>query len=157
MPETTRTEITAARESLARATTLAGWGLLYLVAGALWWPGQLIAVAIVGTAWQRARTATDTYARLIEATGRLHTAELAKSLGIHHSGPLNQRTGWALTCLLQGQSHLIPLTTRLAESPEVASSAIGAERRRERSCPVCPPSAWPIFWSRSGHMVARHS
>lgn len=117
MPETTRTEITAARESLARATTLAGWGLLYLVVGALWWPGLLIAVAIVGTAWRRARTAADVYALLVEAAGRLHTADLARSLGIDHSGPLNQRTGWALTCLLQGQSHLIPLTTGWPTSP----------------------------------------
>lgn len=117
MPETTRTEITAARESLARATTLAGWGLLYLVVGILWWPGLLIAVTIVGTAWRRARTATDVYALLVEAAGRLHTADLARSLGIDHSGPLNQQTGWALTCLLQGQSHLIPLTTGWPTSP----------------------------------------
>lgn len=117
MPETTRTEITAARESLARATSLAGWGLLYMVVGALWWPGLLIAVVIVGTAWGRARTATDTYALLVEAAGRLHTAELARSLGIDHSGPLNQHTGWVLTCLLQGRTHLIPLTTGWPTSP----------------------------------------
>lgn len=117
MPETTRTEITAARESLARAATLAGWGLLYLVAGALWWPGLLIAVAIVGTAWRRARTAADVYALLIEAAARLHTADLARSLGIDHTGPLNQQTGSALTCLLQGKSYLIPLTTGWPTSP----------------------------------------
>jgi hypothetical protein len=111
MPETTRTEITTARQSLTRAATLAGWGLLYLVVGALWWPGLLIAMTIAGTAWQRARTATDAYALLIEAAARLHTAELARSLGFDHTGPLNQQTGWALTCLLQGKSHLIPLTT----------------------------------------------
>lgn len=117
MPQATRTEITAARESLARAATLAGWGLLYLVVGALWWPGLLIAVAIVGTAWRRARTAADVYALLIEAAARLHTADLARSLGIDHTGPLNQQTGWALTCLLQGQGHLIPLTTGWPTSP----------------------------------------
>lgn len=55
MPESTRTEITAARESLGRATTLAGWGLFYLAVGALWWPGLLI-----------------------EAAARLHTADLAR-------------------------------------------------------------------------------
>lgn len=117
MPETTRTEITAARESLARATTLAGWGLLYLVVGALWWPGLFIALATAATAWRRARTAADTYALLIEAAARLHTAELARSLGIDHTGPLNQQTGWVLTCLLQGQSHLIPITTGWPTSP----------------------------------------
>ncbi|MGQ0773244.1 MAG: hypothetical protein ACT4NY_02305 [Pseudonocardiales bacterium] len=117
MPETTRTEITSARESLARATTLAGWGLLYLIAGTLWWPGLLIAAAIIGTAWRRARTAADTYALLIEAAARLYTADLARSLGIDHTGPLNQRTGLALTCLLQGRSYLIPLTARQADAP----------------------------------------
>lgn len=117
MPETARTEITAARESLAQATTLAGWGLLYLVVSALWWPGLLIAMAIMGTAWGRARTAADTYALLIEAAARLHTADLTRSLGIDHTGPLNQQTGSALTCLLQGQSHLIPLTTGWPTSP----------------------------------------
>ena len=125
MPETTRTEITAARQALTRAATLAGWGLLYLVVGALWWPGLLIAVAIMGTAWRRARTAADTYALLIEAAARLHTAELARSLGIDHTGPLNQQTGWALTCLLQGKSHLIPLTTGWPTSP-LMSGVTGA-------------------------------
>lgn len=111
MPEATRTEITAARESLTRATTLAGWALLYLVVAALWWPGLLLATGIATTAWQRARTATDTYALLIEAAARLHTADLARSIGIDHTGPLNPHTGWVLTCLLQGRSDLIPLTT----------------------------------------------
>jgi hypothetical protein len=117
MPETTRTEITAARESLTRATTLAGWGLLYLIVGALSWPALLIAAATMATAWRRARTATDTYALLIEAAARLHTADLARTLGLDHTGPLNQQTGWALTCLLQGQSHLIPLTTGWPTNP----------------------------------------
>lgn len=111
MPETTRAEITTAREALTRAATLAGWGLLYLAVGALWWPGLLIAAAIMGTAWRRARTAAETYALLLEAAARLHTGELARCLGLDHAGPLTQQTGWALTCLLQGQSHLIPLTT----------------------------------------------
>lgn len=111
MPETPRSEITAARQALTRAATLVGWGLLYLAVGALWWPGLLLAMAIMGTAWRRARTAADTYALLIEAVTRLYTTDLARSLGIDHTGPLNQQIGWALTCLLQGQGHLIGLTT----------------------------------------------
>jgi hypothetical protein len=118
MPETTRTEITAARQALTRATTLAGWGLLYLSIGALWAPGVLISAVIVGIAWWRARTAVDTYALLIEAAARLHTTDLARSLGLDHTGPLNEQTGWALTCLLQGKSHLIPSTTGWPASPK---------------------------------------
>jgi hypothetical protein len=100
-PDAVRSEITAARETLGRATTLAGWGLLYLVVGALWWPGLPIAVAVIVTARQRARRATDTYALLVEATVRLHTISLAHDLGLEHSGPLSRETGWALTNLLQ--------------------------------------------------------
>ncbi len=118
MPDTTRTEITTARESLTRATTLAGWALLYLAVGALWWPGLLLAAAIGATAWRRARTATDTYALLIEAAARLHTTDLATALGIDHTGPLNPHTGWVLTCLLQGRADLIPLTTGWPTPPE---------------------------------------
>lgn len=117
MPETTRTEITAARQTLTRAATLAGWGLLYLAVGALSWPGLFIVTATMATAWRRGRTAADTYALLIEAATRLHTAELARSLGLDHTGPLNQQTGWALTCLLQGRSHLIPPTTGWPTTP----------------------------------------
>ena len=64
----------------------------------------------MATAWRRGRTAADTYALLIEAAARLHTTDLARSLGLDHTGPLNQQTGWALTCLLQGRSHLIAPT-----------------------------------------------
>ncbi len=111
LPEPTRTEITTARQALTRATTLAGWGLLYLAVAALWWPGLFLAAATITTAWRRARTAADTYALLLEAATRLHTPDLARSLGLNHTGRLTQQTGWALTCLLQGRSDLVPLTT----------------------------------------------
>ena len=111
LPEPTRTEITTARQALTRATVLAGWGLLYLAVAALWWPGLFLATTTIITAWRRARTAADTYALLIEAATRLHTPNLARALGLDHTGRLTQQTGWALTCLLQGRSNLVPLTT----------------------------------------------
>jgi len=104
-PDTARSEITAAREALGRATTLAGWGLLYLVAGALWWPGLLVALATLVTALRHARTVTDTYALLVEATVRLHAADLARDLGLDHTGPLTRQTGSALTSLLRHPGH----------------------------------------------------
>lgn len=107
-PDTCRTEITAAREALTRATTLAGWGLLYLAAGALWWPAAMIAAAIIATAWRRARTVTDSYATLVEATVRLYAPDLARHLGLAQAGPLTRQTGSELTCLLQGQRSLAP-------------------------------------------------
>jgi hypothetical protein len=122
MPDNTRTEITAAREALGRATVLAGWGLLYLLVGALWWPGLIISAAVLATARRRARSAAETYGLLVEASARLYAAPLAVSLGLNHTGRLDRRTGWAVTCLLQGQVHLIPLTTGWPGEPESAPS-----------------------------------
>ncbi|TMR93073.1 hypothetical protein [Nonomuraea basaltis] len=101
-PDTTRTEITTARETLTRATTLAGWGVLYLAVAALWWPGLPIAAAVLLTAWRRARTACDMYALLVEATVRLQSADLAHRVGLEHTGPVTRETGTTLTGLLRG-------------------------------------------------------
>ncbi|MGW1561784.1 hypothetical protein ACWCQ1_35400 [Streptomyces sp. NPDC002144] len=111
LPDTDRSEIRTASEALARATTLTSWGLLYLVVGALWWPGLLIAAATCLTGWRRARTATDTYAQLIEAATRLHVANLACQLGIEQAGPISPQAGANVTYLLQGKGHLIPTNT----------------------------------------------
>lgn len=97
---------------------LAGWGVLYLAIGAVWWPGLLIAVVTMVTARRRARSAAETYGLLVEASARLYAGTLAVSLGLDHTGPLDRRTGWALTCVLQGQAHLIPLTTGWPGEPE---------------------------------------
>ncbi|MEV5750749.1 hypothetical protein AB0L00_23245 [Actinoallomurus sp. NPDC052308] len=40
LPETARTEVTAARAALARATTLAGWAVLYAPLVWWWWPAS---------------------------------------------------------------------------------------------------------------------
>ncbi|MEV6393538.1 hypothetical protein AB0M39_01945 [Streptomyces sp. NPDC051907] len=101
VPDATRTEVTAARGDLTRAASLAGWGLLYGAVGALWWPGALLAAAITATAWRRARAATDAYATLVEAVCRLHTAALARELGLEVSGPVTRPVGAELTRLLQ--------------------------------------------------------
>ncbi len=111
-PETTRSEITAAREALDRAATLAGWGLLYIVVGALWWPGLAAAAAVIASARHRARSATDTYALLIEATVRLYATALANDLGLQPPSTLTRETGWALTNLLQLRSP-VPLQNSL--------------------------------------------
>ena len=65
VPETIRAEITTARQALTRATTLGGWALLYAPLTALWWPAVVITAVLAVTAWQRIRTATDTYALLL--------------------------------------------------------------------------------------------
>ncbi|MFD4231399.1 hypothetical protein [Streptomyces sp. NPDC058545] len=95
--EETRTQITTARQNLTRATTLTAWALLYLPLTAWWWPAALITATLTLTAWARTRTATDTYALLLEATTRLHTRDLADRLGLNPTSPLTPETGDALT------------------------------------------------------------
>lgn len=82
LPGQDRAEITTARTSLTRATTLAGWAVLYALLAWWWWPAALITVALALTARYRTRTATDTYAHLLEAATRLHLASLATQLGL---------------------------------------------------------------------------
>lgn len=107
-PDATRSEITAAREDLSRSANLAGWGLLYLAAGILWWPGLLIGAGTLVTAWHHARAATSSYALLVDAAARLHAADLARQHGLEHHGPFTFRTGLTLSSLLQGRGHHSP-------------------------------------------------
>ncbi|WP_326690703.1 hypothetical protein OIE63_28630 [Streptomyces sp. NBC_01795] len=88
LPEESRAEITAARQALTRATTLAAWSLLYLPLTAWWWPAVLVTTTLALTAQSRTRTATDTYALLLEASTRLHTRDLADRLGLDTTAPL---------------------------------------------------------------------
>ena len=82
LPDQSRTEITTGRTDLNRATTLTGWTLLYALLTVWWWPACLITGILALTAWRRTRTATDTYAHLIEAATRLHLTSLASQLGL---------------------------------------------------------------------------
>ncbi|GGS80925.1 hypothetical protein [Streptomyces cinerochromogenes] len=110
LPDQARTEIREARERITRATTLAGWAVLYTAVAVLWWPASVVVAGLFVTARQRGRRAVETYAVLVEAATRLHAPELARGLGLDHHGPLDARTGRAMTLLVQGQSHVIPLT-----------------------------------------------
>ncbi|WP_217572248.1 hypothetical protein [Streptomyces sp. GbtcB7] len=97
LPDTTRTEIIAARQALTRATTLTAWALLYLPLAAWWWPATAITAVLAFTSWRRTRTAADTYATLLEAAARLHTRDLADHLGLDPVGPLTHESGDNLT------------------------------------------------------------
>ncbi|MFF7174777.1 hypothetical protein [Streptomyces pseudovenezuelae] len=97
LSDSTRTEITAARQALTRATTLTAWALLYLALAAWWWPGTAIAAVLAVTSWRRTRTAADIYATLLEAAVRLHARDLANHLGLDPAGPLTHESGDALT------------------------------------------------------------
>jgi hypothetical protein len=103
MPDAARADINAARQSLTRATTLAGWAPLYLALAFWWWPAAPAAVIIAVTARQRTRAATDTYARFLDATVRLHITGLAHHLSISHAGPPTPDLGDTLTHHFQTQ------------------------------------------------------
>ncbi|MBT3150003.1 hypothetical protein HTV45_03620 [Streptomyces sp. CHD11] len=107
LPEENRVEINASRQALARAMVLAAWALLYLPLTIWWWPAAAVTATLTLTSWRRTRTATDTYATLLEAATRVHARDLADRLGLDATGPLTAEAGDALTRLL------VPSTPRL--------------------------------------------
>jgi hypothetical protein len=82
LAEETRDVVRTARERIAAASTLTGWGLLYLLLGIAWWPSALVGVVVLGTAWRRARESVHGYASLVEAVVDVHQADLAGALGV---------------------------------------------------------------------------
>ncbi|MGW8988111.1 hypothetical protein ACWGQ9_36375 [Streptomyces parvus] len=90
LPEEIRGEIGRARTALTRAAVLGGWALLYLALAWWWWPAVPLAATLVVISARRLRAASDTYATLLEASVRLHLADLADKLRIEEQsmGPL---------------------------------------------------------------------
>lgn len=109
LPEEVRTEITTARQALTRATTLTAWALLCVPLTAWWWPAALITAALALTGRARTRTATDTYALLLEAATRVYTRDLADRLGLDSNEPLSPETGDALTRHLSPSPPPVPV------------------------------------------------
>ncbi|WP_371551401.1 hypothetical protein OG266_38450 [Streptomyces sp. NBC_00554] len=97
LPDTTRTEIAAARQALTRATTMTAWALLYIILTVWWWPAALIATVLALTGRARIRSATDSYALLLGAATHLHARDLAERLGLPPGGHLTPDTGADLT------------------------------------------------------------
>ncbi|MFF2431641.1 hypothetical protein [Streptomyces mirabilis] len=106
LPDTTRTEITTAEQALTRATTLAGWSLLYAPLTAWWWPAAPVSASLFLTAKYRVRGAIDTYSQLVEAATHLHLTDLAAQLGMDHTGPADAALGEALTQRLRARTPL---------------------------------------------------
>jgi hypothetical protein len=123
LPEEERVEVTAAREDLSRATGLTAWALLYLPLTVWWWPAALVATAVAGVAWVRARSAAGNYATLVEAVVRLHAVELADRVGVAHEGTFSGELGERLTLRLRASMPPVPVLAPLVSGPpSVAAS-----------------------------------
>ncbi|MGW4274399.1 hypothetical protein ACWEGQ_19025, partial [Streptomyces seoulensis] len=82
LPDGLRADVTAARDAYAAAGRLAGWGLLYAVLSALWWPAILPGAGVVAVARVRAHAAAGVLADLIDTATDLHLVDLAGRLGV---------------------------------------------------------------------------
>ncbi|MFF3444619.1 hypothetical protein [Streptosporangium sp. NPDC002721] len=102
VPDSTRTEIVAARETFERAGGLVGWGLLYTALGAIWWPSAVAGLATALTGWHRTRAAVAGYADLVEAAADLNAKVLATELDLLEPGaPFSRDVGLKVTRLLR--------------------------------------------------------
>ncbi|WP_331769520.1 hypothetical protein OG948_37820 (plasmid) [Embleya sp. NBC_00888] len=108
LPDAVRSEISAVRQSLIRATTLSAWALLYLPLAVWWWPATGITAILAVTSWRRTRAVADTYATLLEAAARVHARSLAEHLGLTTAGPLTHVSGDTLTRHLIGDTRSTP-------------------------------------------------
>jgi hypothetical protein len=116
LPDPVRSEITEARQSLGRATTLVAWGVLYLGLAVWWFPVVLVSTAVCAVGWWRTRAATEVYATLLEASVRLHAGDLAERVGVDYSGLLTKEVGEDLSNRLRA-SFPRDLSTRETEQP----------------------------------------
>ncbi|MEU1550820.1 hypothetical protein [Nocardia sp. NPDC005745] len=104
LPETTRTEITAANAAFVAATATGTWAWPYLLLSTLWWPAAVIGVGIGVTGWVRARAAVADLTTLSEAALDLHGRDLATALGVaeaDRTGPLTPDEGRDLTRIIR--------------------------------------------------------
>jgi hypothetical protein len=98
LPDSIKSEITSIRSALDRACALAGWGLLYLAIGVIWWPCLIIGPITFLTGWHRARSAAGDLAILIESAIDVHAMDLATALSMATAdGRLTPETGRLMT------------------------------------------------------------
>jgi hypothetical protein len=121
LSDTLRTQISDARAALTRATTLAGWTVLYAPLTWWWWPAAPLTLTLATAARHRVRAGADAYARLLETAARLHTPALAIQLGIiDQIGPLTPELGASLTRHLRTQ---LPAPATPADPPDTATAS----------------------------------
>ncbi|MET8911537.1 hypothetical protein [Micromonospora sp. NPDC004551] len=111
LPEDARGELAAAQDRCGAAARLAGWGLLYAVLGAFWWPALVVGVVALPTARQRARLAVAVYAELAEAAVDLYGRDLAVQLGLPCPDRLTREIGEQVTAIVR-KDDVVPRARR---------------------------------------------
>ncbi|WP_033353185.1 hypothetical protein [Kitasatospora aureofaciens] len=102
LPEETRKVVTAARDALNGAASLAAWGILYLLLAPLWWPIGMVGLATVLVAHQQGRSRAGSLAQLMESAVDLYGATLARSLGLDvPEGRLTDQVGREITRIVR--------------------------------------------------------
>lgn len=96
LPDTTREPLTQSRRRFDDATAIGGWGVLYLLLGAVWWPSAVVAVCLALVAWRRARATGDVYAELVEAAVDVHLDDLLDRFA-DDKRPISPQRGRAVT------------------------------------------------------------
>lgn len=91
VPETARVPVQAAEAGFRSATTLVGWGVLYLGLGTYWYPAAVIGLVAVAVGWLRTRATATTLTTLIEAAVDTHLGTVLTALG--HTMPITGFTG----------------------------------------------------------------
>jgi hypothetical protein len=97
VPDTFRTELSAARDAFSGAARLTAWAVLYVALGIWWWPAILIALITGTTALIQAHLATGNLADLIESAADLQGRDLAARLDQNLSGPMTPAIGRLLS------------------------------------------------------------
>jgi hypothetical protein len=82
LPDSQRSTVEEVAGSINQAALQSGWSVLYLIIGIIWWPALLIGTIQLTVAWASARSATRTYATLIESIIDTSQPVLAGALGI---------------------------------------------------------------------------
>lgn len=101
LPDATRAELEKARMAFEAGTGTAGWGLLYLALGVVWWPSAAIGTVALAMAWWRTRQAAAVLAELAEAVVDLYGGALAQALGLTDEPTLTRQLGAAITARLR--------------------------------------------------------
>jgi hypothetical protein len=97
-----RADLTAAQDAYAGAARLLGWGLVYAVTGAIWWPAVIVGAVVSVGGWWRARGTASIVADLIETAFDLYLVDLSEKLRSSSGERMTPALGRKLAQLFEG-------------------------------------------------------